>query len=102
MSSNFTGYISQVSLWNVAKSAAQIQQHMSQGIPTDTTGLVAGWLLNDSSPNSAIDYSSNKYNLKNPDTTTQSTWVQTNAQSLDRVQTGLNLIVSSPDGAYQN
>jgi len=96
----FTGYISQVSLWNVAKSAAQIQQYMTQGIPTDKTGLIGGWLLDDNSSTQATDYSGNNLNLT-AGTNSSLNWVSTSGTSLDRVQTAINLTIASPDAALQ-
>ena len=98
--SGFTGYISQVSLWNVAKSATQIQQHMTQGIPTDKSGLIGGWLLDDNSSTQATDYSGNNLNLT-AGANSSLNWVATNGTSLDRVQTAINLTIASPDAALQ-
>lgn len=45
--STFAGYARQVRLWSVARTAAQIAASLGEALPTDRTGLVAAWPLDD-------------------------------------------------------
>jgi hypothetical protein len=54
---NFPGLARQVRFWNVARTAAQISAALSESLPTDRTGLVAAWPLDESSGANARDLS---------------------------------------------
>lgn len=96
----FSGLISQTRFWRVARTAAQIQQGMKEGVPSENTGLVANWLLDDGAGGRANDTSGNGYHLETFRNSSVR-WGDTNGQSLDRVQTALHLVVVSPDSALQ-
>ena len=100
--SSFDGSVSQARFWGVARTAAQIAAGMNEGVPSEKTGLVAGWLLNEGTGLAAADYSGNNFPLQtqgaNPPPIS---WVPTNGQSLDRVQTALHVTIVSPDSALQ-
>src|SRR5262249_19144535 len=59
LATGFNGVIDDVRLWNVARSAAQIAQNMTQRLTGNEAGLAANWtfdegvglVANDSSPN---------------------------------------------------
>jgi uncharacterized protein YjbI with pentapeptide repeats len=58
----FVGYISDVRLWNVARSAANISASYRRRLPSgDMTGIIGYWKLNESS-GSALDSGPNTYN----------------------------------------
>ena len=100
--SNFNGYVAQTRVWSVARTAAQITASMNEAVPTDRTGLVAGWSMNEGTGSSVADYSGNNYSMIRPETNPPPIgWVPTNGQSLDRVQTALHLTIVSPDSALQ-
>jgi uncharacterized protein (DUF1800 family) len=99
--SPFTGMISQARFWNVAQSAAQILQGMKEGIPSDKTGLIGNWLLDEGSGRIANDTSGNAHHLSARTATSTITWSITNGQSLDRVQHALHLTALAPDSALQ-
>jgi hypothetical protein len=54
---SFSGYARQVRFWNVARTAAQISAAISESLPSDRTGLVAAWPLDESSGTTARDLS---------------------------------------------
>ncbi len=98
----FDGYMSQARFWNVARTAAQIAAGMNQSQPSERTGLVAGWLLNEGTGLIAADYSGNNHFLERPDTRTPTiNWAPTDGKSLERVHTALHLSAISPDAAVQ-
>ncbi len=45
----YQGYARQVRFWNVGRTATQISAALSESLPTDRTGLVAAWPLDESS-----------------------------------------------------
>ena len=57
----FCGELSQVGLWNVAYSAAQIQVTMSQQLQGNEAGLVGYWSLTQSSGSIAYDHTNGQY-----------------------------------------
>jgi len=99
--SAFNGLISQARFWNVPRTAAQIQQGMREGIPSEKTGLVANWLLDEGSGLSAKDSSGNGYDLGPRTATSGVNWAVLSGQSLDRVRTALQLTILSADAAIQ-
>ncbi len=50
----FSGYLRQVRLWSVARTAAQIGAALGETLPSDRTGLVGAWPLDDASGASTI------------------------------------------------
>jgi len=98
--SNFSGLISQVSFWSTTRTQAQIQQSMTQGVPSDKNGLIADWLLDDGAGTIATDYSGNNYPMSEVNNSSIN-WTTITGTSLDRVINALNLTVNSPDGAFQ-
>jgi len=60
---NFPGYARQVRFWNVARSAAHIAAAMTETLPSDATGLVAHWPLDETDGATARDLSGNGYAL---------------------------------------
>lgn len=97
----FAGLISQARLWNVARTAAQLQQGMKEGVPSDKGGLVGNWLLDEGTGSIANDTSGNGYHLGPRSGGGSVSWVTANGQSLDRVQAALHLTIVSPDSALQ-
>lgn len=59
----FPGYARHVRFWNVARSAAQIAAAMTESRPSDSTGLVAHWPLDEASGATARDISGNGFLL---------------------------------------
>jgi hypothetical protein len=59
----FPGYARQVRFWNVARTADQLIAAMGETLPTDRTGLVAAWPLDESSGTIARDISGHGLNL---------------------------------------
>ena len=59
----FSGYARQVRFWNVARSAGQIASAMTELLPSDTTGLVADWPLDEASGSTARDISGHGLDL---------------------------------------
>jgi|GEM_PF-1467261 len=55
----YSGYLSDVRLWSVARTEAQIRENMCE--LSDATGLVGRWLLNDGSGQTAADASGNGF-----------------------------------------
>jgi hypothetical protein len=53
----FPGYARQVRFWNVARTAAQISAALGESLPTDRTGLVAAWPLDERAGTTARDLS---------------------------------------------
>lgn len=53
----FPGYARQLRFWNVARSAAQITAALGETLPTDRTGLIADWPLDESADPIARDLS---------------------------------------------
>jgi hypothetical protein len=53
----FPGYARQVRFWNVARTAAQITAALGETLPTDRTGLVAAWPLDEAGGATAADLS---------------------------------------------
>ena len=99
--SSFMGLISQARLWRVARSPEQIQQGMKEGIPSNRTGLVGNWLLDEGSGAVAKDSSGNGRDLQSANPTGPAAWMVTDGKSLERVQLALHMITVSPDSALQ-
>ena len=97
----FNGLISQARFWNIPRNAAQIQQGMQEGIPSDSAGLVANWLLDEGSGTTARDSSGNGHHLGPRTPTTNVAWSTTDGQSLDRVKAALHVTIVSPTAALQ-
>jgi hypothetical protein len=95
------GLISQARLWRVARSPEQIQQGMKEGIPSNRTGLVGNWLLDEGSGAVAKDSSGNGRDLQSANPTGPAAWMVTDGKSLERVQLALRMITVSPDSALQ-
>lgn len=53
----FPGAVRQVRFWNVARTGAQIAAVLGESLPSERTGLVAAWPLDESSGTSARDVS---------------------------------------------
>jgi hypothetical protein len=98
--SNFSGLISQVRFWSTTRTQSQLKIGMTEGVPSDKMGLIAGWLLDEGTGNTAADYSGNNYNLLSGNNSSIN-WTAITVTSLDRVQTALNLTIASPDAAQQ-
>ncbi|NES20074.1 MAG: LamG domain-containing protein, partial [Symploca sp. SIO3E6] len=75
----FNGDITEVRLWDQARSQAEIKQSMNQRLQGDEAGLVGYWPLNEGSGNTAEDKTSNE----NPGTLHGVTWKQ---EALDFVE----------------
>jgi len=54
------GQLHEVRVWNSARSAAQIQQAMYRVLPSNESGLIGYWKLNEESGNSATDSTENE------------------------------------------
>lgn len=50
----FPGYARQLRVWNVARTAAQITAALGESLPTERTGLVAAWPLDDAKGTAAV------------------------------------------------
>lgn len=48
----FNGYIDEVRIWNMARTASQIRENMCQSLRGNETGLVAYWNMNEGQDNS--------------------------------------------------
>ena len=97
--SNFDGAISQVRFWSIARTADQIKQGMNEGIPSDKTGLIGGWLLNEGTGAIANDYSGNSNSLHA--NSTQIEWAKMDGTSAERVRTALYITTTLTDSAFQ-
>lgn len=53
----FPGFARQARVWSVARTAAQVAATLGEALPTERTGLVAAWPLDEASGNSARDLS---------------------------------------------
>jgi uncharacterized protein (DUF1800 family) len=95
---DFHGGMSQLRFWNVARSAAQIAQGMKELEPSDRTGLVASWALNQSEGSVVTDSSGNGLSLR---ASSAPTWVRNDGTSLDRVRAALHVLMISQDAATQ-
>ncbi|TAN75883.1 MAG: LamG domain-containing protein, partial [Magnetospirillum sp.] len=51
---NFTGDIADVRLWSTARTATEIQNHMTTGLTGGESGLAGNWLLHDATGSSSI------------------------------------------------
>ncbi len=54
---NLPAFARQIRFWNVARTAAQISSALSESLPSDRTGLVAAWPLDESTGTTARDLS---------------------------------------------
>jgi hypothetical protein len=60
---SFSGYAQDISYWSIARTQSQIQADMLQASPTNGTGLIGYWPLNDPVGTTAQDISGNGFNL---------------------------------------
>ena len=58
----FQGEIDDVSIWNVGRSAAQVQSDMSAALTPTESGLVADYLFDETSGTTALDATANRNN----------------------------------------
>jgi len=99
LSSNFEGVISQARFWNVARSTDQINAGMKEGKPTDTSGLVGSWLLDEGTGISAADHSGRGHHLRPNSTLIE--WAPMDGTNLERVRAAIHLATVSTDVAFQ-
>lgn len=98
----FNGFLSQVRLWKIARSITQIQGGMKEAIPSDKTGLIGNWILDESSGTVARDTSGNGYDLTaRLSSTGVDLWPVTDGTSLERVRAALHMVGISPDSVLQ-
>ncbi len=97
----FPGFLSQVRFWRVARTTEQLKQGMIEGIPSDRSGLVANWILDEGIGALAKDTSGNGYDLRSRNAAAAPRWVLTDGKSLERVRSALHMISVSPDSAVQ-
>ena len=98
---NSSAYMSQLRYWNVARTQAQIQLSMAEGVPANKQGLVGCWLLDDGFGTTAKDSSGNNYDLSRQNSSSNITWVSPDFLQLNRVQLALHMTLASPDSALQ-
>jgi len=94
-------YMSQTRYWNIARTQKQIQQSMNEGVPSDKTGLVGSWILDDGQGTSGTDTSGNKLDLIPEWSGNNIYWISPDIYKLTQIQLAMHMTVASPDSALQ-
>ena len=94
----FVGYACQVRFWNVARTAAQITAALNEFLPTDRTGLVAAWPLDESTGATLRDISGANRALSTASPTSPLPTIQAGRFALLAAGTFFNLNVTPLTG----
>ena len=84
----FSGRIDEVRIWNIARSASEIYQNMSEGVDQNSDGLLAYYKMDTNDDFQVIDYSENEYHA-----------IVDNAEILPEYLSS-EFCLDGPDGSY--
>lgn len=84
----FSGRIDEVRIWNIARSASEIYQNMSEGVDQNSEGLLAYYKMDTNEDFQVIDFSENEYHA-----------IVDNAEILPEYISS-EFCLDGPDGSY--